>query len=317
MTAFFVTMTRYALGNALLCDEEQELIVRKLLNREHCGDFFTVFQLKQVYDVHALGRAAGLRNLVALELVDLAAVGEEQNVIMAVRGKQLGHDVLVAAGHAGNAAPAAALRVVRVERLALRVAEVRQRDDAALVRDQVFDVHFAADRRDFGAALVVKLRFDRERLLLDNGEHAALVGKDVLQVFDLEVQRAQLVLQLLAVQAGQRAQLHLHDSLRLHIVQAEPLGHALARLGAVLGGADDRDHFVDEIDRNFEALQDVRAVLGLFELKARAACDDVLLEVDVILQNFLERQGLWLAVHNGQHDDAEGILKLGMLKELI
>ena len=34
-----------ALRNALTGDEEQELIVRKLLNREHCGDFFTVFQL--------------------------------------------------------------------------------------------------------------------------------------------------------------------------------------------------------------------------------------------------------------------------------
>lgn len=61
----------------------------------------------------------------------------------------------------------------------------------------------------------------------------------------------------------------------------------------------------------------MRAVLGLFELKARAACDDVLLEVDVILQNFLERQGLWLAVHNGQHDDAEGRLHLRKCIKLV
>ena len=34
-----------ALRNALTSDEEQELIVRKLLNREHSGDLFAVFQL--------------------------------------------------------------------------------------------------------------------------------------------------------------------------------------------------------------------------------------------------------------------------------
>ena len=54
------------LCNTLTGDEEQELIIRKLLNREHCGDFFAVFQFQQVNNVHALSRTSGLRNLVSL-----------------------------------------------------------------------------------------------------------------------------------------------------------------------------------------------------------------------------------------------------------
>lgn len=76
-------------------NEEQELIVRKLLNREHCGDFFAVFQFQQVDNVHALSRTAGLRNLVALQLVNLAAVREEQDGVVRGCGENVLCEVLL------------------------------------------------------------------------------------------------------------------------------------------------------------------------------------------------------------------------------
>ena len=59
------------------------------------------------------------------------------------------------------------------------------------------------------------------------------------------------------------------------------------------------------------------AFLRFFELVLRAAGDDVFLVLDVVMKHLLEVQHLRLAVDEREHDDAEAVLELRVLVELV
>ena len=231
--------------------------------------------------------------------------------------EHLGGGVLLPAAHAGNALAAAALDVIRVGRLTLDVAEVRHGQDALLARDQILNVDLAADGGNLGAALVAVLLLDLLRLVLDDAHEARTVRENVAQVGDLRLDRGQLLLELETVSVRQRAERHLHDGLRLRIVEAKALAQAQLRRGAVRARADDADHLIDVVDGNLETLQNVSALLGLFEVELRAARHHVHLEVDIVLQHVFERERLRLAVHNREHNHTERRLHLREAVELI
>ena len=61
----------------------------------------------------------------------------------------------------------------------------------------------------------------------------------------------------------------------------------------------------------------MRSLLSLCKLEFRATGDDLLLMVEVEVEHLLQVQYLRLAVYECEHYHTEGILKLGMLVELI
>ena len=129
---------------------------------EHRLDPLALAQRQQVDERAALGGARGLRQLVHLQPVDLAAVGEEQQVVVRRGDEQVLDVVVVLHVHAGDADAAAALLAVGRQRQRLDVAGVGDRDHHLLVGDQVLDVDLALGVRDLGAALVaVALRRSR------------------------------------------------------------------------------------------------------------------------------------------------------------
>ena len=97
------------------------------------------------------------RHLVHLEPVELAAVGEAQQVVVRVRDEQALDEIVLLHRGRGLAAAAAALRAVLGERLRLDVAAVRERDHHVLRRDQVLDRDVLGDGDDLAAALVAEL----------------------------------------------------------------------------------------------------------------------------------------------------------------
>ena len=231
--------------------------------------------------------------------------------------EHLGGGVLLAAAHTGNALAAAPLDVVGVRRLALDVAEIRHGEDAFLARDQILDIHLAADRRDLGAALVAVFLLDLLRLVLDDPHQAGFVRENVAEIGHLRFDGGQLLLQLQTIGVRQRAERHLHDGLRLRIVQSKALAQTQLCRGAVGAGTDDRDHLVDVVDGDLEALQNVGALLGLFEVELRAARNHVHLEVNVMLEHVAQRQRFRLAVHDCEHDHAERRLHLREAVQLV
>ena len=126
-----------------------------------------------------------------------------------------------------------------------------------------------------------------------------------------------LVLQLLALEGGQAAQLHVEDRLRLDLGQRELLDQALAGHVGGLGRADQRDDLVDGVQRDQQALDDVGAVARLAQPVGGAPFDDLDLVGDVVAQRLVQRQRARHAVDQREAVDAEGVLQLGVLVQLV
>ena len=104
-----------ALDNAALCRKEQIMLFIVLFFRhtEHRGNGLSIFQRQQVDQIGSLCRAAGLRNLIALEQIYLAKAAEEQNIVMRGRCKQHLCVILFPRCHGIDAAAATALSAIR------------------------------------------------------------------------------------------------------------------------------------------------------------------------------------------------------------
>ena len=121
---------------------------------------------------------------------------------MAAEHKHLACHVLVAPGHARDPAPTPALQAVGIDFLPLDIPEVRHGQYAFLHRDEVFNIHLAADRLNAGAAFVGKFGADDADFFLDDGQDAFLMRQDVFKVGDFFHHGLQLVLNFLPFQAG-------------------------------------------------------------------------------------------------------------------
>ena len=225
--------------------------------------------------------------------------------------------VLVSGRHADDALAAAALRLIGVRRLPLDIAERGHRQHGRLLGDEILNVDLAGNGGNVGAALVAVFIPHLEALGLHDLQHLVLVGENILQLRNARMQRGELILNFLPFETRQLTETHLHDRLRLHLVEVEPLHELCFRLGRVGGAADDVHHLVDEVHRRVQRLPDVRLFLRLFEIEKAAAGDDLLLELDVFLQNLLERQHARHAVDQTQKDCAEGRLHFGEGIELV
>ena len=285
---------------------------------EHIGDLFALGQGQQVDDVGALAGAAALGDGVALQPEDTAPVGDKEDVVMGGAHEQLLDNVLFLPGHAGNAPAAPVLGLVGGLGLALDIARLGEGVDALFLGDQVLDVHLTGDRLDLGAAVVGKAALDVQKLVLNDGQNPAVVGQNVLPVLDLGPQGGQLLLDLEDFQTSQTAQLQLHDGIGLGIVETELFHNSRLGLGhAALAGADGGDQLIHDIGGFLEALQNMGPLLGLSQVVLGAAADDLVLELHILLDHLLEGQHPGDFMVNGDHDDAHGVLKLGVLIQLV
>ena len=123
--------------------------------------------------------------------------------------------------------------------------------------------------------------------------HLALVGEDLLVARDLLQHLGVLLDDLLALEAGEALQAHVEDRLRLDLAEAGTAASGPSRaVGRVGGAADHRDHLVEVVERDLEALEDVQPLLGLAQLEDRAPRDDLLAVVDEDLQRVLQVEQL-------------------------
>ncbi len=79
-----------------------------------------------------------------------------------------------------------------------------------------------------------------------------------------------------------------------------------SRAVAVVGVADGLDDVVDVVERMQSAFEDVCPLFCLVEFELAAPPDDVTAVVQVVLEQFLQRQDSRLAVDQREVDDAEG-----------
>ena len=200
--------------------------VRRLLvvaDRQHLRDVLVGLEAEQPGHVAALGVAGRLGQVVGLGAVDPPGRGEEQQPVVVGRRDEVLDDVVPAQGRAAHALPAALLGAVLVAQGSLGVAAAGDRDDQLLVGDQVLHREVAVGRDDLGTALVAVLVDDPGELLADDLPLARLVGEDVLEVGDLELDPRQVVDDLLALQRRETPQLHVEDRVGLDLVDLQQL----------------------------------------------------------------------------------------------
>ena len=87
--------------------------------------------------------------------------------------------------------------------------------------------------------------------------------------------------------------------------------------GGVFDAANQRDHRVEMIERDAQAVENVRARFGLSQLEFDAAADHLAAEVDEELNDFDQAEHPRAPRHDRQRDDAEGLLQLGVLVEIV
>ena len=309
---------RGALDHAAPGHEEEVLVLGELAHGQHRGDPLPFLQGQQVVDVHALGRAAALGHLMHLELVHAALVGEQAQVLVVGGGQELLHIVVIGGVQGRDALAAALLLLVVLQAGALHVAAARQGDDHFLVGDEVLDVdaaqgvgeHLGTARRGEGLANLADLA-------LEFGAQHFGVLQHGLEELDLFQQFAVFGHELFTLQAGQALQAHVQDGAGLHLGELETLHEAGAGLVRAGGSADQGHHFVDVVDGDAQAFQDVGAGLGLLQVVAGAADDHLAAVVHEAGQGRLEVEQHGTVVHHGQHVDAEAGLQRRVLVQTV
>src|SRR5207244_126985 len=108
----------------------------------------------KVANVLALAGGADIGNLVHLQPVHAAPVGEDENVGVGRSDEQMLDKILVARLHAGAALPPAPLLAVGGNRRALQVSAMADRDRDLLVGNQVFQLDFGGFIFDDRAPLI-------------------------------------------------------------------------------------------------------------------------------------------------------------------
>ena len=118
---------------------------------------------------------------------------------------------------------------------------------------------------------------------------------------------------LLPLQSGEPAKLHVQDRLRLDLGEAEAdhevrHGHVGRR-----GASDGLDHLIQVIEGDLETLQDVGPIAGPRQFEGGAPGQHRLPVLEEVGERPLQGEDARLAVHQRQHIDAKGRLHGGVL----
>src|SRR5262249_23641383 len=115
----------------------------------------------------------------------------------------------------------------------------------------------------------------------------------------------------------QPLQLHVEDGLRLDLRQAEVRHQAVARLWRRFRSADQRDHRVEVVERDLQALEDVIPGFRLPQLELGATPYHFAPELDEAPDELEQVQDFRPSADDGEHDDAEGRLQRRVLVEVV
>ena len=194
--------------------------------------------------------------------MDLADVGEEEEVIVRAGDEQPLDEVpLLGVGADDPLAPPTLLAVAG-ERHALDVSLVGDGDGDVLLGDEVLHVELLGLAGDLGAPGVAVAGFHLLHVVADEVVDEVVVGEDVAVVLDFFLELLVFGFDLFALEARQPGELHGEDGVGLEVAQLEALHQPVA--GGVDVGTllDDLDDLVDVVERDQEALDDVRPGLG-------------------------------------------------------
>lgn len=311
------------------------------------GDFFLGPEFEKIGDRAAFAGARAFGNLKNPLHVAASALGKENKVVVRGGGEEILDEVAVlflfglAGGHADHALAAAFLGAERAHERALDEAVVGEGDNDSLVGNKVFDGHLAFVGNDLGAAWSGVFALNFEEFVLDDGEDAFFLGKDVEEILDFFDEGVVFALDAVALEARELVEAEIENMGDLFFGEAVfaiddagstadedadlldrllgPTERHELEFGflAVFGIADDFDERIEVGEGDKVAFELFASAFGLVEEVAGAAQDDFAAVVDKAGDGFLEGQELGLAAVDGQHVDAEEGFQRGVLVEVV
>ena len=148
---------------------------------------------------------------------------------------------------------------------------MRDGDYHIIICIHVFRVELSCHRNNPRAALIAIFLLHFQQLLLDKVVTQAFAAKQLIQVSNQRLQIGILFAQLFDTQTRQLAQTHIHDGLTLQIVQTKTLLQIRLSIRRCMTGTDDMYHLIYIINRNNQALQDMRTLFCFTQLETRTA----------------------------------------------
>ena len=301
----------------MLGAEEEVAVGAEFLDLDDGGDALVVFDGEEVDDGRALCLPSALGDFVGFQDEGAPAIRKEEDVVVRGGDEEVADDVGFLGPHAAHADAAAPLAAVGVERDALDVVVQGEGDDDVFFGDEVFDVHFARVKGDLRAAFVAVFVAHFDELVFDDGEDFRAVGEDAFEFFDQFQYLLVLLFDFLALEAGEALEAEVEDGLCLFLGEFEAVHECRARDVCGTAFADGGDDGVEVVEGDGESFEDVGACLCLRQFVLCAPRDDGFLMVDVVLKDVLEVHDDGLSVDEGEHDDAEAVLQLGVFVELV
>ena len=228
-------LERGLLDGALLRGEEDELaFFFKIAHGQNGADVFARLQVEQALHGLALARRAHVGNLVDLEPVDAAGVGEAEQIGVRRVDDELRDEIFFARLHARAAGAAAALLAIDGDGRALQVALVADGDGDLLVGDQVFKLQLGALVDDLRAALVAVLVANFFEFLDDDRAQLLVAGQDRFVLGDPLAHLLQFVQNLVDGELGQAIELQFENGVDLAQREAALFAAAAARGRALM-----------------------------------------------------------------------------------
>ena len=214
------------------------MFVAELFDRQQRVDPFALFERHEIHERLAARTSARLRQLEHAQPVHPPAIRETQQRVVGMRDEQFFDVVLVFDGSRRLAAPAAPLRLIFGERLALGVARMRERHHHVLRLDQVFGGEIDVIEVDFGTTSIAVFVTNGGEFVTHHLGQALGARQDVEQVDDQRQQLGVFADDLFLLETRQTVEAHVEDGLRLRLAQSITVGVALqAELGGEIFGA--------------------------------------------------------------------------------
>jgi len=322
-------------------------IVFLSLDADGGGDFLVVAEFEEVGDRAAFAGAGTFRDFKDAFHVAATGLGEKHEVIVRGGGEEVFHKIAVllvlrlAGGHSNDALASASLGAEGADERALDEAVVGERDDHAVVGNEVFDGDLAFRRHDLCAAGAAEFFLEGAEFVLDDREDAFFLRDDVEEVLDRGNEGVVFALDAVAFESGELIEPEVHNVTDLFfgelVVSVHNAGftadedaelfHGFLRPGegkepvlrviAVIRLLDDLDEVVDVGEGDEVALEFFGFDFGLVEEEACAAEDDFAAVFDVAIDGFLEGKELRFAAVDGEHVHAERRFERGVLVEVV
>ena len=164
------------------------------------------------------------------------------------------------------------------------------RDDHGVVGIEVFGVEFVLVGDDFRATGVAILLFHFLQLLLHHLLAALGVVEDFLQVLDELHQLVVFLMELIHAQARELREAHIHDGLRLQLVELETSLQIALGIGRRLTVSNNVDNLVDVVHGDNQSFENVGTLLRLLQVVLRATDGHVVTMLHEIFHAFLQRE---------------------------